>query len=116
MLDNKIVKMVIEKFSKCATQYRFDKKSNFISYQEFCQEEAMDNLINLGKELERYKKFKKLSNEELAQKVIKWEKGPNISMPDEFYYKKEGIDAKNELIRRDKIEIISLYRKENTCD
>ena len=97
---NKIVKMVIEKFSPCYTQYRFNKASNFVSYEQFCEDKAIDAIIWLGKELERIKRFKNNTDEELKQFVQEWQDAPHVGMSDELFAKYKGIDASNELKRR----------------
>ena len=88
-----ILKMVIKNFSRSYTQYRFDKISNFLTYEEFQEKEAIDRLIQLGKELERIKDFKKNSTEELKAMVQVWHDGENVGMSNELFAKYKGIDA-----------------------
>lgn len=103
--------MVIEKFASCRTQYRFNKKSNFVTYEQFCEDEAIDKLIRLGEELKRYKNFKNKTDEELAKMVINWQKQENVHMPNELFAKYQGIDARYELERRNKLQVIAEMRK-----
>ena len=95
-----ILKMVIKNFSRSYTQYRFDKISNFLTYEEFQEKEAIDRLIQLGKELERIKDFKKNSTEELKAMVQVWHDGENVGMSNELFAKYKGIDASYEIDRR----------------
>jgi hypothetical protein len=106
---NKIVNLVISKFSRSYTQYRFDSISNFLSYEQFQEKEAIDTIIRLGKELERIRQFENMSDEELQQlddnrSNIHHDAVNNISIEDRnhIYYKDLGIDASYELKRRKK--------------
>jgi hypothetical protein len=88
-------------------QYRFNKKSNFISYEQFMNDEAIERIISLGKELERIKEFKDLSNEGLKAAVDKWHQESHdivskasLEILNAFYHKERGINASYELKRR----------------
>ena len=97
---NRIVKTVIENFSRSYTEYRFDSISNFLSYEQFQEKEAIDKIIRLGEELKRIKDFKAKSNDDLQNMVNRWLDGENVSMSDDLFYKYQGIDADYELKRR----------------
>ena len=105
---NKIVKMVIERFSRSYTQYRFDKISNFLTYKQFQEKEAIDMLIRLGKELERIRDFKNNSNKELMTMVNKWQDSEHVGMSDELFATYQGMDAKSELQRRESSVVYSM--------
>lgn len=102
-----IVDMVLEKIKPSHWTYRFDKASNFISYEEYCERNAIETLIRLGKELEILEKFKGKSDQDLADMVDKWQTQPSVSMSNELFDKYEGIDASNELGRRKEVLVRS---------
>ena len=105
----KMIELVKTAFGSSYTQYRFNKKSNFYTFEEFQTNEAIDSIIQLGKELERMKDLKAKTNDELKSMVDLWHNKDNHALVDSItrdqsnahYAKQCGIDASYELKRRE---------------
>lgn len=104
----KTLNFMKEYFGSNYTQYRFNKESNFISFENFQDEEAINRIIKLGKELEIIKELNKYSDEELQIMVNKWQSQSNhkvietisIDQHNALFAKDQGINASQELLRR----------------
>jgi hypothetical protein len=101
---DKIVKFLIESYSPSYTTYRFSSASNFVSYEDYCEELAIEEIIRLGEQLKREKFFKKYSNEELMAFI---EEGHSVARHENYshctnqkFLETRGWDAKKELDRR----------------
>jgi len=77
---NTVINLINKEFGLNYTNYRFDKRSNFETFEEYSETNAINRLITLGKELERMKDFKKLSNEQLTAMVDKWQSKENFQI------------------------------------
>lgn len=108
----KVLEMIKNSFGSSYTQYRFNKASNFVTHEEFLNEESIKLIISLGEELKRIKELKNKTNDELKAMIEVWQSNYNndlvtsvtLDQSNALYDKDKGIDAQNELKRRENEE------------
>jgi hypothetical protein len=107
-----LIQAVIKEQAITYWNYRFDKASNFVTFEQYVHEKAMEGIIRMGQEADRVKRFEKKSDDELKDMVKVWQSEENHKLITSIsteqanakYYKDEGIDASYELERRYRAE------------
>jgi len=100
---NKLVDLIIKEIPTNGNIYRFDKISNFVSYDEFKKIKAEDLIIAEAEKIKIRRRFENYTNDEIETKI---EKSYNFDANNRDYkfYLNLRIEGRKELNRRNELK------------